>query len=209
MEVFVTETINPTTIKAMVRPGKKFTPGSTVVLDEAAGLSCTVVAVEPDGLRVMELSHAINLPVYEPFRLTPLPPYISQDESLSGEYQTVYAKPLGSKAAPTAGLHFTDSLLQNIRKNHAIAEVTLHVGLGTFAPVKVDDISKHHMHSEWFTIDQTNAGIINNSRHITAVGTTSVRTLESARVHDEKLFRNLTIRQYLLRRATHLSRSTL
>lgn len=180
IEIFVVETVNAQTVRAMVRPGRKFAEGATVILDAATNITCTVLAVEQDGLRILALNIPLDDTVYDPFRLTPLPPYIAQDESLSDEYQTVYAKPLGSKAAPTAGLHFTEQLLTDIAQHHPIAEVTLHVGLGTFAPVKHDDVSQHHMHSEWFHIDSKNADLINAASHITAVGTTSVRTLESA-----------------------------
>ena len=104
----------------------------------------------------------------------------SSDLTLAGEYQTVYAKDLGSKAAPTAGLHFTDELLESL-KNQGInkEEVTLHVGLGTFAPVKTEDIHDHDMHSEWYHISDETASSLNHTEHITAVGTTSVRVLES------------------------------
>jgi S-adenosylmethionine:tRNA ribosyltransferase-isomerase len=124
---------------------------------------------------------------FDDARLTPLPPYIAQDESLSDEYQTVYAKPLGSKAAPTAGLHFTEQQLERLGRKHTISEVTLHVGLGTFAPVKDDDIRNHNMHSEWFTIDEKSAAEINAATHRTAVGTTTVRTLESAQMLQNKI----------------------
>ena len=95
------------------------------------------------------------------------------------EYQTVFAKPEGSKAAPTAGLHFTPRLLDEISKNHNIAEITLHVGLGTFSPLTDEQLSKGKLHSEWYEITASNIKIINNAKHITAVGTTSARTLES------------------------------
>lgn len=186
-EIFVVETVNPTTVKAMVRPGRKFTEGKTVILDENGLLEGTVLAVERDGLRIVQLSRPLDDPLFDAFRLTPLPPYIAQDETLSDEYQTVYAKPLGSKAAPTAGLHFTQALLDTLKQDHAIAEVTLHVGLGTFAPVKHDDIAQHTMHEEWFTIDAANAELIHKATHRTAIGTTTVRTLESARMHDGRI----------------------
>jgi S-adenosylmethionine:tRNA ribosyltransferase-isomerase len=179
MELFVLETMNDRTLRAMVRPGRKFRLGAEVVL--APGVSARVMAIEDDGLRTIVLNMPLDDARLDAFRLTPLPPYIAQDESLADEYQTVYADPLGSKAAPTAGLHFTKELLDKVRKSHEIAEVTLHVGLGTFAPVKSEDLSKHQMHAEWYQISTPAAEILNRSRHITAVGTTSVRTLESAR----------------------------
>jgi S-adenosylmethionine:tRNA ribosyltransferase-isomerase len=108
-----------------------------------------------------------------------LPPYIKQDDSLAAEYQTVYAKPEGSKAAPTAGLHFTPELLSNIKSTHQVAEVTLHVGLGTFAPLSEEQLKLGKLHKEWYEIDALNSRIIREATHITAVGTTSTRTLES------------------------------
>ncbi len=177
-ELFVTSVRNNNTIEALVRPGKKFREGKEVVLAE--GITAKVTHVAEDGLRTIILSQDLDAPELEPFKYTPFPPYIEQDESLAGEYQTVYAKDLGSKAAPTAGLHFTDELIhklevQGIHKT----EVTLHVGLGTFAPVKTEDLDDHVMHSEWYQLDENTAAELNASRHITAVGTTSVRVIES------------------------------
>lgn len=187
IEVFVVEVVNPTTVRAMVRPGRRFTIGKTVVLDQDKNISATVQSIESDGLRILSLSEPLDSSAFDDARLTPLPPYIAQDESLSDEYQTVYAKPLGSKAAPTAGLHFTEQQLERLRRKHTISEVTLHVGLGTFAPVKDDDIRNHHMHSEWFTLSEKSATEINAATHITAVGTTTVRTLESAGTQQNKI----------------------
>ncbi len=175
-EVFVTETINPTTIRALVRPGKKFKLGTTEIL----GFRFTVTDVAEDGIRTITLDRPIDNASFDPHRLTPLPPYIAQDETLANEYQTVYAKPLGSKAAPTAGLHFTSNQLAMLEKQHDIVRLTLHVGLGTFAPVKSENLKEHIMHEERFTISGEAANKLNKAQHITAVGTTSVRTLESA-----------------------------
>lgn len=177
-ELFVTSVRNNNTIEALVRPGKKFREGREVEL--AKGITAKVTNVAEDGLRRIILSHNLDAPELEPFKYTPFPPYIEQDESLADEYQTVYAKDLGSKAAPTAGLHFTDELIQKLA-THGIhkTEVTLHVGLGTFAPVKTDDLNEHVMHSEWYQLDEETARELNASDHITAVGTTSVRVLES------------------------------
>lgn len=175
-EIFVLETINPTTIRALVRPGKKFHPGRTVDLGT---ILVKTVEVDESGIRTLELSKNINDASLDKFRLTPLPPYIAQDESLSEQYQTVYADPLGSKAAPTAGLHFTAAQLADIKKQWPVAELTLHVGLGTFAPVKVDNIDDHVMHHEWYEVAAQAAATLNLASHITAVGTTSARTLES------------------------------
>jgi len=176
-ELFVIDTLNPTTITALVKPGKKFKLGK----HEINGLELDVIDIAADGMRTIRLSKPLDDPFFDEFRLTPLPPYIAQDEKLADEYQTVYAKPLGSKAAPTAGLHFTPELLNSIGKKHDIAEVTLHVGLGTFAPVKTNNIEEHHLHEEHFYISNQVADKLNAAKHITAVGTTSVRTLESAK----------------------------
>lgn len=177
-ELFVTSVRNNNTIEALVRPGKKFRQGKKVELAE--GIAAEVTHVAEDGLRTIILSHDLDDPKLEPYKYTPFPPYIEQDESLASEYQTVYAKDLGSKAAPTAGLHFTDELLaklkaQGIRKS----EVTLHVGLGTFAPVKTEQLDEHIMHSEWYQLNTRTAEELTNSKHFTAVGTTSIRVLES------------------------------
>jgi S-adenosylmethionine:tRNA ribosyltransferase-isomerase len=177
-EIFVLRQINPTDCEALVRPGRRFKPGKTI--HWADGVDVETLAVADDGVRTLRLSVSADSPVLAPYRRTPLPPYITPDESLSECYQTVYAKPEGSKAAPTAGLHFTDDLLSRLRMRHEMAEVTLHVGLGTFAPVKSESITHHVMHSEWYSIDSTAAAALNGARHITAVGTTTTRVLETA-----------------------------
>jgi len=177
VEIFVLETVNPTTVRALVRPGKLFRLNEE---SDIQGFKVKTVAIDESGIRTIHLDRPIDDVSFDPFRLTPLPPYISQDESLADEYQTVYAKPLGSKAAPTAGLHFTPELLKELQKKHDTVEVTLHVGLGTFAPVKTDDLTHHVMHEEMFEISAETATQLNKAQHITAVGTTAVRTLESA-----------------------------
>lgn len=176
-EVFVLEAVNDTTVKAMVRPGRKFKKGKQVSL--TGEITAEVLDVDEEGLRTLRLDPPLRSSAYTPHKRTPFPPYIEQDESLSDEYQTVYARPKGSKAAPTAGLHFTETLWKKIRQSDiGQAEVTLHVGLGTFAPVK-DSIEEHTMHSEWYELDASTARRLNAADHITAVGTTSVRVLES------------------------------
>jgi S-adenosylmethionine:tRNA ribosyltransferase-isomerase len=180
IEIFVTKAINNRTVEAMVRPGKKFRTGKSIQLTNE--LEAKTLSVADDGIRTIELSHPLDHDYVEAFKHTPFPPYIERDESLADRYQTVYAKDLGSKAAPTAGLHFTPSLLESLKKRGIDKqEVTLHVGLGTFAPVKADRIEDHTMHSEWYNLTQGQADALNNSKNITAVGTTSVRVLESAR----------------------------
>lgn len=140
-----------------------------------------VLHIADDGLRTLRFNYPIDHSVFEPYRRTPFPPYIRPNESLADRYQTVYAKDDGSKAAPTAGLHFTDRLFQELsRKSISKVELTLHVGLGTFAPVKTESIDRHKMHSEWFRITREAAGMLGQAPHITAVGTTSARVLESA-----------------------------
>lgn len=179
LEVFVTKSMDPHTVEAMVRPGKKFKPGRVVELDEE--IYAEVLNITEDGLRILKLSHSIDDTKLEPFKYTPFPPYMRQDESLADRYQTVYAKDEGSKAAPTAGLHFTPRLLNELEeKGIRKSEVTLHVGLGTFAPVKADRIDDHVMHSEWYRITERQAQALNQAGSLTAVGTTSVRVLESA-----------------------------
>jgi S-adenosylmethionine:tRNA ribosyltransferase-isomerase len=178
-ELFVTSVHNNNTVKAMVRPGKKFKKDKQVTL--ASGIKAKVTHISEDGLRTLILSCDLDDPKLEPYKYTPFPPYIEQDESLSDEYQTVYAKDLGSKAAPTAGLHFTDELLEKLSDAGINkTEVTLHVGLGTFAPVKTENIEEHTMHSEWFNLSRKTCDELNAAEHITAVGTTSIRVLETA-----------------------------
>ncbi len=177
-ELFVTNVRNDNTVEALVRPGKKFKKGKTVQL--ADNISALVTHVAEDGVRTLKLSTHLDAAEMEPFKYTPFPPYIKQNEELADEYQTVYAKDLGSKAAPTAGLHFTQELLDRL-KGQGIkkTELTLHVGLGTFAPVKTELLEEHIMHSEWYQINKKTAIQLNEAEHITAVGTTSVRVLES------------------------------
>jgi S-adenosylmethionine:tRNA ribosyltransferase-isomerase len=181
-EIFVLNVVNPTTVEAMVRPGKKFKKGRTVTIGN--DVEAEVQSIDDEGIRTLTLSEPIDSDKLAEFRHTPFPPYIEQNEELADEYQTVYAKDLGSKAAPTAGLHFTDELLQKLEVQgiHQV-EVTLHVGLGTFAPVKEENIDEHTMHSEWFSLNKVQARQLNASHHITAVGTTSVRVLESTVGH--------------------------
>lgn len=177
-EVFILEAINNSTVRALVRPGKKFKQDKSVPLTD--NISAKVLDIDEEGIRTLELTPTLDSDVYQQYKRTPFPPYIEQNESLSEEYQTVYAQDLGSKAAPTAGLHFTEGLLKEIEeKGIEKAEVTLHVGLGTFAPVKADSIDEHTMHSEWFEITGQTADTLRRSEHITAVGTTSVRVLEA------------------------------
>lgn len=177
-EIFVTKALDPVTAEALIRPGKRFKRGG--IRELAEGLSVEVTGIAPDGLRTLRFNKPLDHPVFEPFRRTPFPPYIETDESLSDRYQTLYAKDEGSKAAPTAGLHFTSGLLQKLHSGGiSMVELTLHVGLGTFSPVKTERIEEHTMHSEWYRITPEQSDGLNRARSITAVGTTSLRVLES------------------------------
>lgn len=177
-ELFVLEKTDTNTIRAMVRPGRKFKLGKKLKLTD--WLQAETLAIDEEGIRTIRLSESHDDPRLKEFEHIPLPPYIAQNDSLADEYQTVYAKPLGSLAAPTAGLHFTDSLLNDIAKFHDIAELTLHVGLGTFAKLTEENLATGKLHEEMFEISQPVADKLNAAEHVTAVGTTSVRTLESA-----------------------------
>jgi S-adenosylmethionine:tRNA ribosyltransferase-isomerase len=178
LEIFLLGRQDAYQVTAMVRPGKKFQKSKTVMLGE--GISAEVLDVLEDGTRVLRFNLPLDDARIQSAAHTPFPPYINADESLADEYQTVFAREEGSKAAPTAGLHFTDELLQTLKRSgFGRTEVTLHVGLGTFAPVKTHDIRQHHLHSEWFTVSAEAAAQLQTASHITAVGTTSVRVLES------------------------------
>jgi len=171
--------------ETLVKPGKKCRIGTEIVFGEGK-LRGKVIDVVEEGNRLIEFSYdGIFEEVLDALGEMPLPPYITHKLEDKNRYQTVYAKHDGSAAAPTAGLHFTEELLQRIReKGVGIAEVTLHVGLGTFRPVKVETIEEHHMHSEFYMISQEAADLINRTKEsghrVICVGTTSCRTIESA-----------------------------
>ena len=170
--------------ESLVKPGKKAKIGSIVEFGNGL-LKGEVVGIDEEGIRKVKFDYdGIFEEVLDSLGEMPLPPYIKEKLSDKERYQTVYSKHLGSAAAPTAGLHFTNELLEKIRKKGInIGFITLHVGLGTFRPVKVEDILDHHMHSEVFTLSEETAKLINktkeNGKKIVAVGTTSVRTLET------------------------------
>jgi len=168
----------------MVKPGKKAREGD--VLSFAGGrLKATVIELIEDGLRIVNLEHEGEFePLLVEIGSMPLPHYIEEEQKDTSRYQTVYAKNDGSVAAPTAGLHFTTEILDKLKNMGVnIAQVTLHVGMGTFRPVKEDDITKHHMHSEYCHVDTEVAELINNTKknggRVVAIGTTSCRTIES------------------------------
>lgn len=170
--------------EVIVRPGNKLHVGTKVIFGEGK-LKAEILDVLEGGTRKVKFEYeGIFNEILDEIGLMPLPPYIHEELKEKDRYQTVYAKFQGSAAAPTAGLHFTDELLEKIKaKGVEIANVTLHVGIGTFRPVKVDNIEEHHMHSEHFYIKQEDAEKINKAkkegRRIIAVGTTSSRVLES------------------------------
>ena len=171
--------------ETLVKPGKKCKPGTKIVFGEGL-LHATVLETVEDGNRLIRFSYeGIFEEILDKLGEMPLPPYITHKLQDKNRYQTVYAKYEGSAAAPTAGLHFTKELLKQIEdKGIDIAYVTLHVGLGTFRPVKVDNILEHHMHSEFYQVTKEAADKINKAKkeghRVICVGTTSCRTVESA-----------------------------
>ena len=171
--------------ETLVKPGKKAKIGTKISFGEGL-LIGEVVDIVEEGNRLIQFSYeGIFEEILDQLGQMPLPPYITHQLQDKNRYQTVYAKHTGSAAAPTAGLHFTPELLKQIEEiGVKIAKVTLHVGLGTFRPVKVDEITEHHMHSEFFQIDEDAAEKINSTKdaggRVICVGTTSCRTIESA-----------------------------
>ena len=175
--------------ETLVKPGKKCQPGTVIVFGEGL-LKGTVIDVVDEGNRLIQFHYeGIFEEILDQLGEMPLPPYITHKLKDKNRYQTVYAKNEGSAAAPTAGLHFTPELLEKVKEMGVnIAHVTLHVGLGTFRPVKVDDVEKHHMHSEFYIVEEDQAKLINDTKknggRVISVGTTSCRTLESATGED-------------------------
>ena len=170
--------------ECLVRPGRKLRPGAQVIFGDGQ-LTATVETELEDGKRVVRFHYqGIFLEILEQLGKMPLPPYIKAELQDQERYQTVYSKVVGSAAAPTAGLHFTPELLEQVRATGVkVCYVTLHVGLGTFRPVKAEEITDHEMHSEFCMISQETADIINetkrNGGRVICVGTTSCRTIES------------------------------
>ncbi len=191
VEVLLLKRLNLTDWEVLVKPGKKAKPGVRLVVNEKLSLTVLENQIESGGRIVRFEFDGVFEDILSKVGEMPLPPYITEKLKDQNRYQTVYAKVEGSSAAPTAGLHFTQELLKKIKdKGVLIANVLLHVGLGTFRPVKVEDVTTHHMHSEYYEISKESAEIINSAkregRRVIAVGTTSVRTLES--VADENGF---------------------
>ena len=170
--------------ETLVKPGKKLKPGAKITFGDGR-LRAEVLEVVEEGNRLVKFHYeGIFEEILDSLGEMPLPPYITHKLEDKEMYQTVYAKFDGSAAAPTAGLHFTKELLNKIEeKGIKIASITLHVGLGTFRPVKVDDVNNHHMHTEWYEVNAEAAEIINetkrNGGRVICVGTTSCRTIES------------------------------
>lgn len=175
--------------ECLTKPGRKTRPGQKLIFGGDA-LEATVLSALDDGNKLIQFHYeGIFLEILEQLGKMPLPPYIREELGDQERYQTVYSKVSGSAAAPTAGLHFTDELLNRIRAMGVdIAEITLHVGLGTFRPVKAEEITDHHMHAELCMIDAPTAALLNETRarggRIICVGTTSCRTLESLAGND-------------------------
>ena len=188
VEVLLLKRLSALRWEVLVKPGKKCRPGTVLTIDEK--LSLTVASVTESGERIVDFKcDGVFEEALERVGSMPLPPYIHEKLKDKNRYQTVYAKTDGSAAAPTAGLHFTPQLLEEIKSMGVeVAEILLHVGLGTFRPVKEDAITDHKMHSEYYEVNERAADIISRAkregRRVIAVGTTSVRTLESAAKDD-------------------------
>lgn len=185
VEVLLLKRFNLNEWEVLVKPGKKAKPGAELVLSEELSLQVLENIEESGSRRVKFIYDGVFEDIISRLGEMPLPPYITEKLKDQERYQTVYAKVDGSAAAPTAGLHFTPELIEKIKqKGVEIVDVLLHVGLGTFRPVKTEDVLSHHMHSEYYQITKESAEKINKAksegRRIIAVGTTSVRTLESA-----------------------------
>ena len=184
VEVLLLRDLGDKKWECLCKPGRKMREGDTVTFGNGE-LTATVVAVQEDGNRIVEFHYeGIFLEVLERLGKMPLPPYIKAELADQERYQTVYSREVGSAAAPTAGLHFTNELLDKIRAMGVkTAFVTLHVGLGTFRPVKAEEVTEHHMHSELCMMNEETARILNETKaaggRVICVGTTSCRTLES------------------------------
>ena len=185
VEVLLLKRFNLNEWEVLVKPGKKAKPGAKLTLSTDLSLEVLETIEQSGSRRVKFIYDGVFEDIISKLGEMPLPPYITEKLKNQERYQTVYAKHDGSAAAPTAGLHFTPELLEKIEKmGVTVVDVLLHVGLGTFRPVKVEDVTNHHMHKEYYEVSKESADIINKAkqegRRIIAVGTTSVRTLESA-----------------------------
>jgi len=184
IELLLLKNINNDNWECLAKPAKRIKVGSKISFGNGL-LTATCIGTGEEGIRTMEFKYdGIFLEILDKLGSMPLPPYIKEKLQDKNRYQTVYAKNIGSAAAPTAGLHFTNELLDEIKnKGIQICYVTLHVGLGTFRPVNVEDVTKHKMHSEFFSMSSSVAQILNdakkNGKRIVSVGTTTTRTLET------------------------------
>ena len=189
VEILLLKRLRANQWETLVRPGRKLKPGARVTFGDGS-LKAVILDILEEGNRLVEFEYeGIFEEVLDKLGEMPLPPYITHKLKDKNMYQTVYARYEGSAAAPTAGLHFTQELLDEIRAMGVnTAFVTLHVGLGTFRPVKVDDVTSHHMHTEWYQVSEEAAQLINRTheqRHrVICVGTTACRTVESASDED-------------------------
>ncbi len=183
IEILLLKEVEKDLWEAMTKPAKRVKLGTKIHFGNLLIAEC--IKIEDEGLRIFKLHYeGILIEKLEQLGTMPLPPYITERLEEQGRYQTVYAKDLGSAAAPTAGLHFTKELLSKIKdKGIQIIPITLHVGLGTFKPVSVSDITKHHMHEETYTLSMESTELLNQAiaqkKKIVCVGTTSLRTIES------------------------------
>jgi S-adenosylmethionine:tRNA ribosyltransferase-isomerase len=183
IEVLLLKEVEPNMWEAMTKPARRIKVGSIVLFSNLLKAEC--IGVKEEGIRLFRMHYeGLFIEILERLGTMPLPPYITEKLFDKDRYQTVYAKDLGSAAAPTAGLHFTKELLEHLRNQGVqIIPITLHVGLGTFKPVQVEKIEEHHMHEETYTITEESASTLNEAirqgKRITCVGTTSLRTLES------------------------------
>lgn len=184
IEVLLLKNLEDDKWEALSKPAKRVKVGSVISFGEGL-LKCECIEEKEEGIRVLKLIYdGILYEILDKLGTMPLPPYIHEKLEDQNRYQTVYAKNLGSAAAPTAGLHFTNELLDKLKnKGINVCYVTLHVGLGTFRPVTVDNILEHHMHSEYYEISEETCNIIKETKkknnRVVAVGTTTVRTLET------------------------------
>lgn len=189
IEVLLVQQVDMHHWKALVRPGRKARPGEKLIFADGL-MTAEVQDVVEEGMRLLCFDYQGNfMEILDKIGAMPLPPYIHEKLEDASRYQCVYAKDPGSAAAPTAGLHFTDELLERIcAKGVTVAEVLLNVGLGTFRPVKVENIEEHQMHSEYYSVSEETAEMINRCRRaggrVISVGTTSTRTLETVSTED-------------------------
>lgn len=189
IEVLLLKQLEGDTWETLVKPAKRIKPGTVITFGDGL-LTAECIDTGEQGARILEFSYdGIFYELLDQLGDMPLPPYIKEKLDDKDRYQTVFAKERGSAAAPTAGLHFTEEILEEIKsKGVSVAFITLHVGLGTFRPVSVDSIEEHDMHSEYYQLSEENARVLNDTRagggRIITVGTTSTRTLETIADHD-------------------------